>query len=229
MTGGASDRAQSSAGLGGIAGAPRPARSISISGRQGNVLLFAVTVVELSILLQQTDTFGVEDWIYLSQHVLVLGISLGRRDPVALDQSWSTSIAVIVSYAYPYAEVAYLNWTQGHVAWSAGGVALVSFSAFLSLAALLSIGRLFGVRPALRGLATIGPYRLVRHPMYLSYILGDLGYLLEEWNVGLVVIVVVGWASLAWRICAEERVLSADPAWPAYAGRVRHRLVPGLW
>ncbi|HEX3405662.1 MAG TPA: isoprenylcysteine carboxylmethyltransferase family protein, partial [Caulobacteraceae bacterium] len=174
-------------------------------------------------------TFGVEDWIYLSQHILVLGISLWRRDPVVLDQSWPTATAVIVSYAYPYAQVAYLNWSVGHVAWSGGGIALVIFSALLSLAALLSIGRLFGVRPALRGIATIVPYRLVRHPMYLAYVIGDIGYLLEEWNAGLVIIVAAGWASLAYRIHAEEQVLSAHPGWPAYVGRTPYRLAPGLW
>ncbi|HWF76385.1 MAG TPA: isoprenylcysteine carboxylmethyltransferase family protein [Caulobacteraceae bacterium] len=200
-----------------------------ISGRQANVLLFAVTVVELSILLQQTATFAAEDWIYLSQHILVLGISLARRDPVVVDQSWPTATAVIVSYAYPYAQVAYLNWSDGHVAWSDGGVALVVVSALLSLVALLSIGRLFGVRPALRGIATIGPYRLVRHPMYLAYVIGDIGYLLEEWNIGLLLIVAAGWASLAYRIYAEERVLSAHPDWSAYIGRTPYRLVPGVW
>jgi len=38
-----------------------------------------------------------------------------------------------------------------------------------------------------------------------------------------------GWASLLYRIRAEERMLSRDPGWPAYAARVRYRLLPGLW
>jgi hypothetical protein len=39
----------------------------------------------------------------------------------------------------------------------------------------------------------------------------------------------LGWASLIYRICAEERVLAQDSRWPAYAGSVRYRLVPGIW
>ena len=106
---------------------------------------------------------------------------------------------------------------------------LVTLSALLSLAALLSMGRLFGVRPALRGLATGGAYRLVRHPMYLAYVIADIGYLLEEWNVGAVLIAAAGWASLLYRMQAEERVLSRHADWAGYVGRTPRRLVPGLW
>ena len=45
----------------------------------------------------------------------------------------------------------------------------------------------------------------------------------------LVLLVMAGWASLLYRIRAEERMLSRDPGWPAYAARVRYRLLPGLW
>jgi len=83
--------------------------------------------------------------------------------------------------------------------------------------------------PAVRGLATSGPYRFVRHPMYLSYILGDIGYNLEEWNFVTVLLVLIGWASLVYRIQAEERVISQDTGWPVYLAQVRYRLFPGLW
>jgi protein-S-isoprenylcysteine O-methyltransferase Ste14 len=203
--------------------------SQTISGWRSNLLLFAVTLVELVILLRLTTTFTMVDWIYLSQNVLVLGISLTRRRAAAHDQSWPATLAVGISYIYPYAQVIYLNSKEGYVAWPAGGVALVTLSAFLSLAALLSIGKLFGVRPALRGLATHGPYRLVRHPMYLAYFIADIGYQLQEWNVGTVLIAAAGWASLVYRIHAEERMLSRHPDWVAYVGRAPYRLVPGLW
>ena len=200
-----------------------------IGGRRSNLLLFAVTLVELVILLRQTTSFTTVDWIYLSQNVLVLGISLTRREPVAQDQSWPASIAVTISYIYPYAQVICLNSIDGYVAWPAGGTALVSFSALLSLAALLSNGKLFGVRPAMRGLTNKGPYCLVRHPMYLAYFIADIGYQLQEWNTGTVLIVVAGWAALVYRIYAEERMLSLHPDWVAYVGRAPYRLIPGLW
>jgi protein-S-isoprenylcysteine O-methyltransferase Ste14 len=200
-----------------------------ISGRRANVLLFAVTLVEFIILLRLTTTFAVVDWIYISQHVLVLVVSLTRSYPVAQDQSWPASFAVAISYIYPYAQVIYLNSMDGYVAWADGGTALVTLSAFLSLAALLSIGKRFGVRPALRGLTISGPYRLVRHPMYLAYFVADIGYLLQEWNIGTVLMVAAGWTALVYRIYAEERMLSQHSDWVAYVGKAPYRLVPGLW
>jgi protein-S-isoprenylcysteine O-methyltransferase Ste14 len=44
-----------------------------------------------------------------------------------------------------------------------------------------------------------------------------------------VLIMLAGWASLLYRIRAEERLLSRDVRWPGYIGAVPYRLLPGLW
>jgi len=205
-------------------------RAFAISGRTfGDFLLFGVTAVELALLVRLTPSFTLVDWIYVLQHLLVLGIALTRRAPAALDRSLATGAAVVVAYAYPYAQVIYLGWVPGDAASPEGGLVLVMVAAALSLASLLTLGRWFGVRPALRGLATSGPYRLVRHPMYLAYVLADIGYNLQEWNRGTALLVLAGWASLLYRIRAEERMLSRHPDWPGYVASVRYRLLPGLY
>ena len=65
--------------------------------------------------------------------------------------------------------------------------------------------------------------------MYLAYVLSDIGYELGEWNVDTALLVIVGWASLLYRIHAEERILSRDARWQVYMCAVPCRLVPGLW
>ena len=197
--------------------------------RFADLLLFCVTLTEFVILFLLTPTFTSTDWIYVLQHFIVLGIALTRPQPKVRDYSMASSMAVGVAYVYPYAQVIYLRWSSGNVAWPTAGLVLVTLAAALSLVSLLTIGRFFGVRPALRGLVTSGPYRLVRHPMYLSYILADIGYNLQEWNSVTLLLVLVGWASLAYRIHAEERVLSQHTGWPAYVALVRYRLFPGVW
>jgi len=44
-----------------------------------------------------------------------------------------------------------------------------------------------------------------------------------------VLLVLAGWASLLYRMRAEERILSQDAGWSAYAASVRYRLLPGIW
>jgi protein-S-isoprenylcysteine O-methyltransferase Ste14 len=197
--------------------------------RFADLLLFCVTSAELVILFLLTPTFTITDWIYVLQHFIVLGIALTRPHAKVRDYSIASSVAVGVAYVYPYAQVIYLRWSPGYVAWPIAGLALVMVAAGLSLVSLLTIGRLFGVRPALRGLVTSGPYGLVRHPMYLSYVIADIGYNLQEWNSVTLFLVLVGWASLVYRIHAEERVLSQHAEWPAYVVSVRYRLFPGVW
>jgi len=205
-------------------------KNLIISGRRlGDFLLFGVTSVEFALLFFLTPTFTIVDWIYVLQHLLVLGIALTRRPPEVQDHSLPSSAAVVIAYAYPYAQVIYLRWVPGEPAWPAGGLVLVTLAAFLSIASLLSLGRRFGVFPALRGLATRGPYRLVRHPMYLAYMLADIGYNLQEWNFGTALMVMAGWISLGYRIHAEERILSQDAGWSTFTASVRYRLIPGIW
>ena len=204
--------------------------SLKMSGRRfADLLLFCVTSTELVVLFLLTPTFTVTDWVYVLQHLIVLGIALIRPPPKARDYSIASSMAVAVAYIYPYAQVIYLRWSPGYVASPTAGLTLVMLAACLSLVSLLAMGRRFGVRPALRGLVTSGAYRFVRHPMYLSYVIADIGYNLQEWNSVTLLLVLIGWASLVYRIRAEERVLSQHAEWPAYIVLVRYRLFPGLW
>jgi len=197
--------------------------------RVADVVLFGVTAVELALLFRLTNSFGIADWIYVAQHLLVLVVALVRRAPDALDRSLSSAAMAGVAYAYPYALVILLRWSPGETACPRVGLMLVTIAAVLSFASLATLGRRFGVRPALRGLVTRGPYALVRHPMYLSYLIADIGYALQEWKPASLLIIAIGWCSLVYRIGAEERILAAHPSWPDYAARVRSRLIPVVW
>jgi protein-S-isoprenylcysteine O-methyltransferase Ste14 len=80
---------------------------------------------------------------------------------------------------------------------------------------VLALGRCFGVLPEARGLVVRGPYRLVRHPVYIGETMILLGLALGApgaWNLaGLVLFV----AAQSVRMRMEEAALTA--AFPAYA------------
>lgn len=78
--------------------------------------------------------------------------------------------------------------------------------------------------------ADSGVYRVVRHPFYAAdpLILVGLGLWLGSYAAALGAVVSVGLVAV--RLTLEERLLRrALPGYAAYAARVRHRLIPGVW
>lgn len=109
------------------------------------------------------------------------------------------------------------------------GLALFILGNLFQVWAKLVLRRSFGVAPANRGIKIAGPYKLVRHPMYLGYGVVHLSVLiLMFWPVN-VVIYAIGWWAQILRIKAEERVLAEDPEYAAYMEKVKWRLIPGVY
>lgn len=107
-------------------------------------------------------------------------------------------------------------------------LSLVIAGGAVSLAAKLFLGRSFGLVAANRGVKQGGIYRFVRHPMYLGYMLNQLGFLLlffGPWNLA---VYAAAWCAFWLRAIEEEKFLNQDPAYREYAQKVRFRLVPGV-
>ena len=100
---------------------------------------------------------------------------------------------------------------------------------YLQISAKLSLGQSFGLVAANRGVKVIGPYRFVRHPMYAGYMIAHSGFLLafpSLWNVSLYSAEFVIQVA---RLLREERFLTQDREYRAYAARVRYRLLPAIF
>jgi protein-S-isoprenylcysteine O-methyltransferase Ste14 len=117
-----------------------------------------------------------------------------------------------------------------------GDVALIPEQAALGLTAIggviaiwakMALRRSFGAIAANRGVKRGGPYRIVRHPMYLGYIIIQIGFLLGYFSLPLLALYVVLWAVQILRIREEEKVLLQDAAYREFAKDVPRRLVPG--
>ncbi len=97
------------------------------------------------------------------------------------------------------------------------------------IAGKLSLGRSLGLLPANRGVVSSGVYRLVRHPMYLGYLLIHIAFLLGHVSTWNMVVLVAADLALFVRLGLEERTLSPDPAYQRYKEMVPWRLVPGVY
>jgi protein-S-isoprenylcysteine O-methyltransferase Ste14 len=107
------------------------------------------------------------------------------------------------------------------------GVQLLGLA--ICLSSFLALGRSFGFAAANRGLVARGPYAVVRHPIYASYLLLQGGYVLQSPSLrnGLVLLFVT--SCNVGRALAEERLLSQSAGYRVYRNRVRRRLIPGIW
>jgi protein-S-isoprenylcysteine O-methyltransferase Ste14 len=108
-----------------------------------------------------------------------------------------------------------------------GEIIATGFCVWL-LVSVLFLGRCFGVLPEARGLITAGPYRIVRHPVYLGEIGACAGLALAAFGTANAVLLGALIAAQLVRMRWEERALAdAFPAYAAYSARTP-RLVPRM-
>jgi len=108
--------------------------------------------------------------------------------------------------------------------------AIAAFAGLLvSVSAKLFLNRSFGIVAANRGIKRNGPYRLVRHPMYLGYIVTQASFLCAAFSLRNLLIYLFAWTFQVLRIIEEEKMLSRDPEYRMLSARVRFRLVPGVY
>jgi protein-S-isoprenylcysteine O-methyltransferase Ste14 len=93
----------------------------------------------------------------------------------------------------------------------------------------LALGRSFGFAAADRGLVRRGPYAVIRHPIYASYLLLQAGYLLQSISVRNALVMLFATCCNVGRALVEDRLLATNGEFDAYRTQVRWRLFPGLW
>jgi protein-S-isoprenylcysteine O-methyltransferase Ste14 len=118
---------------------------------------------------------------------------------------------------------------------NAASFAAIAVSSALSMYGFSYLSRSASIMAEARRLVTSGPYRLVRHPVYLFEELGVIGTALsclwppDTAAVAVVVLTVHAWCQIR-RMQLEERVLeSAFPDYSAYRVGTPARVIPGVY
>jgi protein-S-isoprenylcysteine O-methyltransferase Ste14 len=94
---------------------------------------------------------------------------------------------------------------------------------------LSHLGRSFSILPESRKLVTTGPYRVVRHPLYLAEAVATLGVLIEFISPWALLIVLTQFALQNVRIHYEEKILRETfPKYKMYS-QVTWRLIPMIY
>jgi protein-S-isoprenylcysteine O-methyltransferase Ste14 len=123
-----------------------------------------------------------------------------------------------------------LRPSGAHPLWGViAGLDLQVVGLAICVVSFFSLGRSFGFAAADRGLKCRGSYAIVRHPIYASYALLQLGYVMQSVSVQNAIVMVFVCSCDVGRALAEERLLSTSTTYDEYRADVRWRLTPGLW
>ena len=191
-------------------------------------------------------------WFFLGFYLLTtsgLMIWLKRRDPGLFKErttvrkdakAWDTVIVkvytalLMVLYVVVPLDAVRFRWSgvPTAVSWLAFAVVflawIIVFWAFRENAFLSGVVRIQTDRG--HSVCTTGPYRFVRHPMYLAVILSNLG--VPVFLGSLYALVPAGLVAglFILRTSLEDKTLRRElPGYAEYAARTRWKLVPKVW
>ena len=174
--------------------------------------------------LQSGQTLRVSHLLLIVQLVVIAFFFLSRYEPkVTSWKLWDVFISFIGTFA-PFM-FSLKNQESVH----ASGIAIQILGNVLSLYAILSLNRAIGILPANRGIQTEGMYRFVRHPLYVSYQIANIGYIMNHASYYNIAVALIGFLSQILRVFSEERLLAADPDYKRYIEKVRWRLIPYIF
>jgi protein-S-isoprenylcysteine O-methyltransferase Ste14 len=180
-------------------------------------LPFAVYAVNLAMRLS-TITF-----------LVLLGASVVlRARPTGKARGIKPRIAAFVGafliYAIPFFPRRELSVTAEMVS-----TLLVLFGSAAAVITLARLGRSFSMMAEARRLVTSGPYRYVRHPLYLAEEFAIVGISMQFFSLATAFVLAVQIAFQLRRMHNEEAVLAENfPEYAAYQQRTA-RLLPGIY
>ena len=203
---------------------------LAVRRNVGELASKAVIVTLFSLMASRlaadaVRTGHVTGMLLLASEALVVVLTVVRRPAGTVDRTWRARLLTAFSTFGPplVRPAAFAAAPETFtIALTAVGLSIVVFGK-------ISIGRSFGLTPANRGVVSTGLYHLVRHPIYLGYLLTHIGFVaanLSGWNLAVLAAADV---ALILRARCEEGTLALDPAYRAYMDRVRWRIVPGVF
>ncbi len=220
---------------------PKQPQSFAILARVASSLWFILLAVLLWRGLMSTiyavplHAADFSDWSPVVSHFCTLAfyITLGWLmlvRPHALARQ-NGVVPKIVAFTGTYAVWMMPILPQGHHTSSLQIVsAAITLAGSLSIVwSVLYLGRSFSIVPQARKLVISGPYRIVRHPLYVAEEIAIIGVALQyEWYAALPFLAMHIALQLR-RMGYEESLLRAVfPDYEAYAQRTA-RLIPGIW
>jgi protein-S-isoprenylcysteine O-methyltransferase Ste14 len=194
--------------------------SMNLIGAAGAAFFAEAT---LRVYLQTHRPLGVA---FFAEQMWVVAAYLIRRPARTVSRRWGDWL---LAFGGTFGGVL-MRPVGAHPQWGiTTGLALQLVGLAICVASFLALGRSFGFVAADRGLVQRGPYAVVRHPIYASYLLLQLGYVLQSISLRNALVMVFASGCNIGRAIVEDRLLTTNEEYSTYRRHVRWRLVPGVW
>ncbi len=145
--------------------------------------------------------------LLLASELLVALFTMARRRTLDVNRSPTALLLTGTSVLGP----ALLRATTGNaLVPDALTVSVSAVGLMIVVAGKLTLGRSFGIVPANRGVVTGGPYDVVRHPIYLGYMITHLAFLVAHPLASNLIVIIIADTALVARALVEERTLVKD-------------------
>ncbi len=196
---------------------------LSVLSRVLPATCFGITCYFFWNSFTQTGKWTSLMWM-VSEGLVVL-LLVFRRDSRLLSRSpWDWFVALGGTFT-----VLLVRPATKSISMESVGIVLQVAGVLFAIYGKASLGRSFGLVAANRGIVSGGPYRIVRHPIYLGYLATHIGFLLTNWSPWNTAIYIVIYFFQISRIQSEEQLLREDESYRAYCQRVRYRLIPFIF
>jgi protein-S-isoprenylcysteine O-methyltransferase Ste14 len=226
-----------------------------ITASQWGIIVFAYLLVPIALFTTSRDWDWWQAWAF-SLLVFVVGVGgrmmaehrhpgllaermrFGRKQEI---KAWDRVLAPLMGFSvlYPVVIVAgldhYYAWTNPLPPWvNVCGFIVTALGYALAVWALVE-NRFFSLMVRIqmdRGhtVCDTGPYRYLRHPGYAGNLLSSIAIALALGSGWTLIAALFACIISIIRTMLEDRTLLSElPGYAEYAGRVRYRLIPGIW
>ena len=193
-----------------------------------NILGIHNDVKELELLSTIKVATLVHRLLVVCFYALFVLLYLMRRSARATTNSFAAKIIAVVATFIPFA-FPVLSRPINNLDIMLFADVVMIFGMAITLCSLSVLGRSVSIIPQARSLVQRGPYRIVRHPLYLGELIAILGIVMARFSLSAMSLFCLLTALQIYRAMQEERLLAGTfPEYKSYSLK-RARFIPGIY